>query len=98
MTSAATANTSACCCSSASYDPWAHVRAYVGVLGMMMLLSLGLALLLAARLRRRITDPVESLAAVANDIVTRRDASLRAPPAALEEFAVVVQCLQPRAG
>jgi PAS domain S-box-containing protein len=75
---------------SASYDPWAHVRAYVGVLGMMMLLSLGLALLLAARLRRRITDPVESLAAVANDIVTRRDASLRAPPAALEEFAVVV--------
>jgi PAS domain S-box-containing protein len=75
---------------SATYDPWAHVSAYVGVLGMMMVLSLGLALLLAARLRRRITDPVESLAAVANNIVTRRDASLRAPPAALEEFAVVV--------
>jgi signal transduction histidine kinase/ActR/RegA family two-component response regulator len=74
----------------ASYDPWAHVRAYVGVLGMMMLLSLGVALVLSARLRRRITGPVEVLAAVADDIVTRRDPSLRAPPTPLEEFAVVV--------
>jgi PAS domain S-box-containing protein len=76
---------------SSVYDPWAHVRAYVGVLAVMMLLSLGVALLLAAGLRRRIIGPVEALTAVANDIVTRRDTSLRAPPAALEEFAVVVQ-------
>jgi PAS domain S-box-containing protein len=76
---------------SSSYDPWAHVRAYVGVLAVMMLLSLGVALMLAARLRRRIMGPVESLAGVANDIVTRRDTSLRAPPAALEEFAVIVR-------
>jgi signal transduction histidine kinase/ActR/RegA family two-component response regulator len=57
---------------------------------MMMLLSLGVALVLSARLRRRITGPVEVLAAVADDIVTRRDPSLRAPPTPLEEFAVVV--------
>lgn len=75
----------------AAYDPWTHVRAYVGVLGMMMLLSLGVALVLSARLRRRITGPVEVLAAVADDIVTRRDPSLRAPPTPLEEFAVVVK-------
>jgi PAS domain S-box-containing protein len=76
---------------SSDYDPWAHVRAYVGVLAVMMLLSLGVALLLAAGLRRRIIGPVEALTAVANDIVTRRDTSLRAPPAALKEFSVVVQ-------
>jgi len=76
---------------SAAYNPWAHVRAYVGVLGLMMVLSLGIALILSARLRRRITGPVEALAAVADDIVTRRDPSLRAPPTPIEEFAVVVQ-------
>ncbi len=76
---------------STSYKPWTHVRAYVGVLGATMLVSLGVALLLSARLRRRITGPVASLAAVAHDIVARRDTSLRAPPAQLDEFAVVVR-------
>jgi PAS domain S-box-containing protein len=76
---------------STAYDSWAHVRSYVGVLATMLLLSLGMALLLATGLRRRITGPVAELTAVADQIVARRDPSLRAPPAALEEFAVIVQ-------
>ncbi|HTQ36086.1 MAG TPA: response regulator [Steroidobacteraceae bacterium] len=76
---------------SAAYDPWTHVRAYVGVLGLMMLLSLAVALVLSARLRGRITGPVEALAALADDIVTRRDPARRAPAFQLEEFSVVAQ-------
>jgi PAS domain S-box-containing protein len=74
-----------------SYSPWEHVLGYVSVLGLMMLLSLGVALVLTARLHRRVTGPVEALATVAQRIVSQRDLSLRAPQTSLQEFAVVVQ-------
>ncbi|HXS30116.1 MAG TPA: CHASE sensor domain-containing protein, partial [Steroidobacteraceae bacterium] len=54
---------------SASYDVWTHVNAYLGILAMMMLLSMAVALALSAALRRSITGPVETLAAVADAIV-----------------------------
>ncbi len=76
---------------SATYDAWGHVRAYTGILGLMLVLSMAVALTFAAGLGRSITGPVEALAAVANDIVTRRDTSLRAPATPLEEFALVVR-------
>ena len=41
--------------------------------------------------RVEITGPVEALASVADDIVSRRDPTLRAPDTPVEEFSVVVQ-------
>jgi PAS domain S-box-containing protein len=76
---------------SAAYDIRSHVYAYLGILGLMMLLAMVVALVLSAGLRRTITRPVEDLAAVADGIVTRRDPSLRAPDTPLEEFSVVVK-------
>jgi PAS domain S-box-containing protein len=76
---------------SASYDVWGHVYAYLGILAIMMLFSMAVALVLSARLRRSITGPAETLAAVADHIVTGRDHSLRAPDTPLEEFSLVVK-------
>ncbi|HYP79123.1 MAG TPA: CHASE sensor domain-containing protein, partial [Steroidobacteraceae bacterium] len=76
---------------SASYDVWTHVNAYLGILAMMILASMAVALALSAALRRSITRPVETLAAVADAIVTRRDPSVRAPDTPLEEFSTVVK-------
>jgi signal transduction histidine kinase/CheY-like chemotaxis protein len=75
----------------ATYDVWARVHAYLGILALMLLLSTGVALALAGRLRRRITGPVEAFAAVADDIVSRRNPGRRAPPMPLEEFAVIAR-------
>lgn len=75
----------------ASFDRWGHVRGYLGIVATMLLLSMGVALLLAIFLRRAITGPVEALAAVADDIVRRRDPTLRAPDTPVEEFSVVVR-------
>jgi PAS domain S-box-containing protein len=74
----------------AAYDVWGHVAAYLRILGMVFLFSMAVALLLSAALRRSITVPVEALATVANDIVTRRDPTLRAPETPLQEFSQVV--------
>ncbi len=75
----------------AAYDRWGHVRGYLGIVAIMLLLSMGVALLLAVMLRRVITGPVEALASVADDIVSRRDPTLRAPDTPVEEFSVVVR-------
>lgn len=75
----------------ATYDVWARVNAYLGILGTILLLSVGVALTLAASLRRAIIAPVEELAAVADDIVTRRDPGRRAPDIPVEEFSVVAR-------
>jgi PAS domain S-box-containing protein len=76
---------------SAAYDIRSQVYAYLGILGLMMMLAMAVALALSAGLRRAITGPVEDLAAVADGIVSRRDPSLRAPDTPVEEFSVVVK-------
>jgi PAS domain S-box-containing protein len=75
----------------AAYDVWGHVNAYLRILGLILLMSLGVALAFSSALRRSITGPVEALASVANEIVTRRDPTLRAPDTPLEEFSLVVK-------
>jgi PAS domain S-box-containing protein len=75
----------------ATYDVWARVNAYLGILGTILLLSMGVALVLAGSLRRSIIAPVEELAAVADDIVTGRDPGRRAPHIPVEEFSVVAR-------
>jgi PAS domain S-box-containing protein len=76
---------------SAAYDIRSQVYAYLGILGLIMLLAMAVALALSAGLRRTITRPVEDLAAVADSIVSGRDSSLRAPDTPVEEFSVVVK-------
>ena len=76
---------------SAAYDVRSQVYAYLGILGLMMMLAMAVALALSAGLRRTITGPVEDLAAVADGIVSRRDPNLRAPDTPVEEFSVVVR-------
>jgi PAS domain S-box-containing protein len=75
----------------AAYDLWGHVGAYLRILGLIMVLSMIVALILAARLRRSITAPVDALAGVAHEIVTRGDRTLRAPDTPLDEFAQITR-------
>jgi PAS domain S-box-containing protein len=75
----------------ASYDLWEHIKAYLGLLALIMLLSMVVALILSARLRRSITAPADALAGVAHEIVTRGDRTLRAPETPLEEFSQITQ-------
>src|SRR5690606_27933101 len=75
----------------ATHDRWARIWSYLGIMGTMLLLSMGVALLLAVVLRRAIMGPVEALAGVADAIVSRRDPTLRAPDTPVEEFSVVVR-------
>src|SRR5690606_27780732 len=75
----------------APYDRSARVRGYLGIVATVLLLSMGVALLLAVFLRRTITGPVEALASVADAIVSRRDPTLRAPDTEVDEFSVVVR-------
>src|SRR5690606_10334149 len=74
-----------------AHDPWGRVWAYLRILGTVLLLSMGVALGITVFLRRSITGPVEALASVADDIVSRRDPTLRAPDTPVEEFSVVVR-------
>lgn len=76
---------------SAEYDIRSQVYAYLGILGLMMMLAMAVALALSAGLRRTITGPVEDLAAVADGIVSRRDPNLRAPDTPVEEFSVIAK-------
>src|SRR5690606_13693383 len=74
----------------AHYDVSGRVRAYLSVLGVVLALGLGAALLASAWLRRVITGPMDSMASVARQIVERRDYSLRARKTTTDEIGLVV--------
>jgi signal transduction histidine kinase/ActR/RegA family two-component response regulator len=70
-------------------DSKARVLAYVGILGTVLIASLGVALALSAWLQRAMTQPVLSIAAVARRVMERRDFSLRAPRTTQDEVGVL---------
>ena len=72
------------------YDLVNRVAAYVGIFVLVTLLSLAAAFLFASRLQARITRPLEVMAGVAREIVSRRDYSLRAQKTSEDETGVVV--------
>lgn len=72
------------------YDLLSRVAAYLGIFVLVTLLSLAVAFLFASRLQRRITRPLEVMARVAREIVSRRDYSLRAQKTSEDETGVVV--------
>jgi PAS domain S-box-containing protein len=74
----------------ARYDVVGRVRAYLGILSVVMCLSLAVALLLSSWLQSVITRPMESMANVARQIVNRRDYALRAVKTTGDEIGVVV--------
>jgi PAS domain S-box-containing protein len=74
----------------ARYDVIGRLKAYIGILTVVMLLSLAVAALLSNWLKSVITAPLESMASVARQIVDRRDYALRAQKTSSDELGVVV--------
>jgi len=74
----------------ARYEVAERVEAYLGIFVLVMLLSMVVALLLSRRLQKGITEPLYAIAAVAREIVSGSDYSLRATKFSDDEIGVVV--------
>jgi PAS domain S-box-containing protein len=74
----------------AQYDVSGRVRAYLSVLGAVMVIGLIAALLAASWLQRVVSVPMESMASVASQIVRQRDYSFRAARTTDDEIGVVI--------
>jgi PAS domain S-box-containing protein len=74
----------------AEYDRTARVQAYLGILTVVLVASLGVAFLLSSWLQRLITGPLDSMASVARNVVERRDYALRAQRTTADEIGIVV--------
>jgi two-component system, sensor histidine kinase len=75
----------------AHHDIWARALAYLGIFGLVTLMSMLVALLLSTALQKVITEPLDSMADVARQVVTRRDYSLRAHSTTDDEIGIVVE-------
>ena len=74
----------------AHYDVSGRVRAYLSVLGAVMVIGLIAALLASSWLHRVVSQPMESMANVARQIVEKRDYSFRAARTTNDEIGVVI--------
>jgi signal transduction histidine kinase len=75
---------------SARYRLIDRVRSYAAILGGVMVLSLALAALVARRLQRGITEPLAAVTGVAQEVMEKRDFSLRVPPSGSGEIGTLV--------
>jgi two-component system, sensor histidine kinase len=75
----------------ARHDIGARALAYLGIFSLVTLMSMLVALLLSTRLQKVITEPLDSMANVAREVVTRRDYSLRAHSTSDDEIGFVVE-------
>jgi signal transduction histidine kinase len=73
-----------------AYDIWARVGAYLGIFVLVTLPSMAVAFLLASRLQRRITEPLDSVAGAAREIVAHRNYAVRARKTSDDEIGVLV--------
>ncbi len=74
----------------AAYDIWGRVGAYLGIFLLVTLPSMAVAFLLASRLQRRITEPLDSVAGAAREIVAHRNYAIRAKKTSDDEIGVLV--------
>jgi two-component system, sensor histidine kinase len=74
----------------ARYDVAGRVESYFGIFVLVTLLSMLVAYLLSKRLQKGITEPLDAIVAVARDIVSGRDYSLRVAKVSDDEIGVVV--------
>jgi two-component system, sensor histidine kinase len=65
--------------------------AYLGIFGLVTLMSMLVALLLSTALQKVITEPLDSMANVARQVTTKRDYSLRAQSTSDDEIGIVVE-------
>ena len=72
------------------YDPWTHLREYLGVIVIVMALSLIGAALVSGWLQEGFTGPILEIARVAREVMTRRDFSLRARKTTTDEIGELV--------
>jgi len=72
------------------YDIAARVEDYLGIFGLVMLLSVAVAFLLSRNLRQRISEPLDAMTAIARTVVSEKDYSLRAKKAADDDIGIVV--------
>jgi signal transduction histidine kinase/ActR/RegA family two-component response regulator len=75
----------------AHHDIGARALAYLGIFSLVTLMSMIVALLLSTALQKVITEPLDSMANVAREVVTRRDYSLRAHSTSDDEIGFVVE-------
>jgi signal transduction histidine kinase len=62
----------------AYYRPWDRLFDYLGILGAVMIASLGVAALLSGWLQRAVTQPILDVSRVARQVIDHHDYSLRA--------------------
>jgi signal transduction histidine kinase/CheY-like chemotaxis protein len=74
----------------AAYDIWDRVGAYLSIFVLVTLPSMAVAFLLASRLQRRITEPLDSVAGAAREIVAHRNYAVRARKTSDDEIGVLV--------
>jgi signal transduction histidine kinase len=74
----------------ARYDVAGRLMRYLGILGAVVLFSLGAAALISHRLHLGLTVPIQGMIAVARDVLDKRDYSARAPKGANDELGVLV--------
>jgi two-component system, sensor histidine kinase len=75
----------------AHHDIGARALAYLGIFGLVTLLSMVVALLLSTALQKVITEPLDSMADVARRVTSKRDYSLRAHSSTDDEIGIVVE-------
>ncbi|NRF68185.1 response regulator [Aquincola sp. S2] len=75
----------------AAHDVWAKATTLALILAGVMAISLLLAQALFRRLQRGITEPLAAVAEVAQQVMERRDWTLRAPDAPVRDIALLVQ-------
>ncbi len=74
----------------ARYELWNRLRGYLLIVGMSILASLAVTLAVSAWLQRTITEPVLGVARVAQQVMERRDYSLRVRKTSSDEVGVLV--------
>ncbi len=74
----------------AEYDIGSRVREYLSVLGAVMVIGLIAALLASSWLQRVVSEPMQSMANTARQIIDKRDYSFRAAKTTDDEIGVVV--------
>jgi signal transduction histidine kinase/ActR/RegA family two-component response regulator len=77
----------------ARYDIVGRIEAYAGILILVTCFSMLVAFVLSNKLQRGITEPLDAMAAIAREIVDRRDYSLRAVKTSDDEIGVVVDAV-----
>ncbi|HEX2583778.1 MAG TPA: CHASE sensor domain-containing protein, partial [Steroidobacteraceae bacterium] len=75
----------------AHYDISGRIQAYIGIFALVTLVAMAVALTLSATLQRVITDPLDAISEVAQQIIQHRDYSPRAWKSRDDEFGVVVE-------